>query len=310
MNAKQVSKNFADMVDLASKMRSATDADALLVMVNGPADWQLLKRRSRSYLVLVAGNDSQQMHDASEAGLPTVLLESDETPVLEQLSRALLASVADELLLPGSEVVALYSGFETGSIDSVSHIRLEDHLRRLTARDLRQLETSLPLETLRVVVDLALEIGREGREGKHVGTMFVVGDTRRVLAHSHSASFDPVRGYRRKQRDLKDPRVREAIKEIAMLDGAFLVGASGVVEKACRLVDAPHANITLSKGLGSRHWAAAAITKITNAVAVVVSETNGTVRLFQKGDVMLRVEPMRRAMKWKEFEYDPPPPTE
>ena len=102
MNAKQVSKNFADMVDLASKMRSATDADALLVMVNGPADWQLLKRRSRSYLVLVAGNDSQQMHDASEAGLPTVLLESDETPVLEQLSRALLASVAVLGICPGA----------------------------------------------------------------------------------------------------------------------------------------------------------------------------------------------------------------
>lgn len=298
------------MVDLASKMRSATTADALLVLVNGPSDWQLLKRRARTYPVLVAGTDREQLAEASEAGLPTVLLESDEAPVLEQLSQALLASVADELLLPGSEVVALYCGFEAGGVDSVSHIRLDDHLRRLTARDLRQLETSVPLETLRVVVDLALEIGREGREGKHVGTMFVVGDSRKVLEHSHAAGFDPVRGYRRDQRDLKDPRVREAMKEVAVLDGAFIVGGAAIVEKACRLIDAPHANITLSKGLGSRHWAAAAITKISNAVAVVVSESNGTVRLFQKGDVILRVEPMRRAMKWKEFEYDPPAPAE
>lgn len=310
MNAKQVNKDFADMVDLASKMRSATTADALLVLVNGPSDWQLLKRRARTYPVLVAGTDREQLAEASEAGLPTVLLESDEAPVLEQLSQALLASVADELLLPGSEVVALYCGFEAGGVDSVSHIRLDDHLRRLTARDLRQLETSVPLETLRVVVDLALEIGREGREGKHVGTMFVVGDSRKVLEHSHAAGFDPVRGYRRDQRDLKDPRVREAMKEVAVLDGAFIVGGAAIVEKACRLIDAPHANITLSKGLGSRHWAAAAITKISNAVAVVVSESNGTVRLFQKGDVILRVEPMRRAMKWKEFEYDPPAPAE
>ena len=48
------------------------------------------------------------------------------------------------------------------------------------------------------------------------------------------------------------------------------------------------------------------ITKKTKAVAVTVSESNGTVRLFHKGEVLLRVEPFRRAMKWKDFEYEPP----
>ena len=72
------------------------------------------------------------------------------------------------------------------------------------------------------------------------------------------------------------------------------------------IVNADHVNITLSKGLGSRHWAAAAISKDTSAIAVTVSESNGTVRLFKKGEVILRVEPFRRAMKWKDFEYEPP----
>ena len=87
---------------------------------------------------------------------------------------------------------------------------------RLTARDLRQLETSVPLETLKTVIDLAVEIGREGREGKPIGTMFVVGDTRKVLQHCQPAGFDPVNGYNRPERDLHDPRVREAVKEIAV----------------------------------------------------------------------------------------------
>ncbi|HIN94418.1 MAG TPA: hypothetical protein EYN03_02145, partial [Planctomycetes bacterium] len=152
----------------------------------------------------------------------------------------------------------------------------------------------------------AVDIGREGREGKPVGTMFVVGDTRKVLPHSHSAGFDPVRGYNRSERDLHDPRVREAMKELAQLDGAFIVTANGTVDKACRLLDAPHANLTLSKGLGARHWAGAAISKQTNAIAVVVSESNGTVRLFHNGEVILRVEPFRRPMKWQDFKYEPP----
>jgi DNA integrity scanning protein DisA with diadenylate cyclase activity len=191
-------------------------------------------------------------------------------------------------------------------MDSLSYIRLDEHLRRLTVRDLRQLETKVPLETLKTVLDVALEIGREGREGKPVGTMFVVGDSRKVLSYTQPTIWDPVKGYSRKERNLHESRNREAVKEVAQMDGAFVVSADGVIEAACRLINAPAANITLSKGLGTRHWAAAAITKNTNAIAIVVSESSGTVRLFQNGEIALRIEPFRRAMKWKDFEYEPP----
>ena len=120
------------------------------------------------------------------------------------------------------------------------------------------------------------------------------------------AAFDPVKGYNRKESDLRDGKVREAIKELAQLGGAFIVSPDGTVEKACHLVNAPHSGITLSKGLGSRHWAGAAISKHTKSVAVVVSESNGTVRIYQNGETMLRIEPFRRAMKFKDFE----PPAE
>jgi diadenylate cyclase len=126
------------------------------------------------------------------------------------------------------------------------------------------------------------------------------------LQHCQPAGFDPVKGYSRAERDLHDPRVREAIKEIAGLDGAFIINAEGIVEKAAQLVDAPYANLTLSKGLGARHWAGAAISKATSALAIVVSQSSGTVRLFQNGEVMLRIEPLRQAMKWRDFDYEPP----
>ena len=118
------------------------------------------------------------------------------------------------------------------------------------------------------------------------------------------------RGYGVNERQLTDAKVRESIKEIAQLDGALIVAADGSVVAACQYVSAPAADIALSKGLGARHWAAAAISRATKAIAITVSESNGTVRLFQNGDVMLRIEPFRRAMKWKDFEYDPPPAKE
>ncbi len=297
---------FKAMVDLAVRMAKSSDIDALLVLVEGPTDWLRLKKLAGSRQVLVAADEESQVEGAEEAGLFTVVLDMAGGAVYERLTQALLESVADDILEPGASVIALYSGFEVGAIDSISVIRLDEHLGRLTVRDLRQLETSVPLDTLKTVVDLAVEIGREGREGKPVGTLFVVGDSRKTLKLCHPISFDPVRGYNRRDRSLDDPRVREGIKEIAQMDGAFIVSADGTIEAAAQYISAPAASVTLSKGLGARHWAAAAVTKATKAIAVAVSETNGTVRLFQNGEVMLRIEPFHRAMKWKEFEYEPP----
>ena len=307
MKPLRFSDRFKTLYGLAVRLSESTEADALLLLLDGPADWARLANLAGEEKIIVAANAEEELEGAKEAGLATVVLKMPDSPVYDRLTQALLEAVADDILAPGACVVALYSGFEADNMDSVSVINLGEHLDRLTGRDLRQLETRVPLDTLKVVVDLAVEIGREGREGKPVGTMLVVGDTRKVLAHSHSVGFDPVRGYSRKDRNLNDPRVREGIKEIAQMDGAIIVSSDGTVEAACRYIDAPAATVTLSKGLGSRHWAAASISRATKAVAVTVSQSNGTVRIFQNGEVMLRIEPIhRRPMVWRDVEYEPP----
>jgi DNA integrity scanning protein DisA with diadenylate cyclase activity len=292
--------------DLAIRLVKLEDADALLFLLESSLDWQKLREITGKQHVLLASDQQEHLTGAEEFDFDTVLLNIPDSPVYERLTQALLESVADDLLAPGASVVALYSGFEIDTIDSISVINLDEHLGRLTVHDLRQLETRVPLEILKTTVDLAVEIGREGREGKPVGTLFVVGDHKRVLKHCHPLGFDPVKGYSVEERQLEDPKVRESVKEIAQLDGAFVVSSEGTIVSACQYISAPAAEITLSKGLGARHWAAAAISRATSAVAITVSESNGTVRLFQNGEVMLRIEPFRRAMKWKDFEYDPP----
>ncbi len=306
MKTQKFNKQFAKFYDVAAQLAETVEADALLVVLDGPTDWKKLTEKPIETKILITSDSDETLQGARDAGFDTVLVSMPDAPVFEMLTQALLEAVADDILVPGAEVIAIYSGFEAGKIDSVSYIHLEEHLGKLTARDLRQLETSVPLDTLKTVVDLAVEIGRGGREGKPVGTLFIIGDTRKVLQFCHPAGFDPVRGYKRAERDLCDARIREAVKEIVQLDGAIVVSADGKVERACQIVDASHANLTLSKGLGTRHWAGAAISRVTKAISVVVSETNGTVRLFINGEVMLRIEPFRRAMKWRDFDYEPP----
>ncbi len=297
---------FAAIFDLAVQLAASIKADAILVLLEEPTDWQKLKAQAGQTKVLIVADRPEEIEGAASNGLATFVLHMEEEPVFEKLTQAVLEAVAHEVVKGGSDVIAIYSGFEQGKIDSLSIVRLDEHLGRLTVRDLRQLKTRVPLETLKAVVDVAVEIGREGREGKPVGTMFVVGDSRKVMEFSHPAVHDPFRGYSRKERNIKDGRVRESVKELAQLDGAFVIEPDGVIAAGCRILDSAPVSLTLSKGLGSRHWAAAAISKNTKSIAVVVSQSSGTVRLFQNGEVVLRIEPFRRAMTWKEFDYEPP----
>lgn len=299
---------FLPFLEQTLTIRERLGASSLLILAEGPADWARLKKLTGDAQVIVSATKKELLDGASEAGFLTVLIDlTDASPVHDRLTHAILEASADDLIQPGARIIALYSGFDPATLDSISILNLGEHLERLTGKELRKLETKVPLKTLKIVVDLALEIGREGREGKSVGTLLVVGDTKNVMRNSKPAGFDPVRGYKCKERNIFDPRVREGIKEIAQLDGAFVIAHDGVVTAACRLLDTSTAMITLSKGLGSRHWAAAAISRTTNAVAIAVSQSSGTVRIFLNGEVVLRIESRhRQPIVWRDFEYEQP----
>src|SRR4029077_4663437 len=102
----------------------------------------------------------------------------------------------------------------------------------------------------------------------------------KVLSMSRPLNFNPFRGYSRGERDVRDKKVREQIKDIVQLEGAIIIRRDGVAEAACMYIDAPADMVTISKGWGTRHWAAAAITKKTKAIAVVVSQSSGRVVIF------------------------------
>jgi diadenylate cyclase len=144
--------------------------------------------------------------------------------------------------------------------------------------------------TLRRVVNLAVEIAREGREGRKIGTLFVVGDSEAVLEHSRPMILDPLYGHPHESKRIQDPNLRETLKELAQLDGAFVVSDEGVVLSAARYIDAVSNDLQLPLGLGSRHVAAASVSSRTDAVSVAVSESS-TVRMFDDGELVAEIVP-------------------
>ncbi len=168
MSAHKITKQFHTILAAAGALVTEADADALLVLLDGTTDWQRLRQAIPATVekIIVAADLEQDLAGAADAGLIPLPLNKEKSPLLERLQHALLEAVADQVLKNNCDVIAVYCGFEHQKLDSISLIRLDDRMRRLTSRDLQRLESSVPLKSLKVVIDLATQIGREGRESK------------------------------------------------------------------------------------------------------------------------------------------------
>jgi DNA integrity scanning protein DisA with diadenylate cyclase activity len=143
--------------------------------------------------------------------------------------------------------------------------------------------------TLEEVIQLGVEIAREGREGRKIGTLFVVGDVERTLQHSRALLLDPLYGHPPELLHVSRPDFRETVKELAQLDGAFLVAGDGTFAAAARYIDVDPGT-PLLPGLGARHAAGASISAATDAISIVVSQSS-VVRVFADGEVRAEIIP-------------------
>ncbi len=151
-------------------------------------------------------------------------------------------------------------------------------------------ERVTPRPVVQSALELAVEIAREGREGRRIGTVLTLGDHEAVLVRSRCLILDPLAGHPEHHRHLDDPDLRETLKELAQLDGGFVISSSGHVLSAARYFETSLDGNVLPLGLGSRHIAAASITRHTEALAVVVSESS-VVRVFRRGRLNTEILP-------------------
>jgi transitional endoplasmic reticulum ATPase len=149
-------------------------------------------------------------------------------------------------------------------------------------------DTDIQENVLRSVLEIAIEISNEGREGKPMGTAFLTGDSSAVLARSKQLVLNPFEGHPHEKRQVTNPEIWENIKEFAQLDGAFVIGGDGFIDCAGRYLTAD-APTYLPCGLGTRHSSVAAITAVTNAIGVVVSQSGGGIRVIKKGRIEAKI---------------------
>jgi diadenylate cyclase len=210
--------------------------------------------------------------------------------VAQNFNASIIAPALNDFVLVQDVATAAYihdildGGFVLGvlCLPELSSIVVCDVKQLTTVKTIDKTGERIDPTALKAVLRLALELGREGREGKKVGTAFIIGDTNEVLKRSHQLILNPYKGHTEDTRDIKNRSHWETIKEFAQIDGVFIVDDKGVIISAGRYLDVNTKSIEL-EGFGGRHMSALAVTRETQAIAVTVSESGGTVRLFKDG---------------------------
>jgi DNA integrity scanning protein DisA with diadenylate cyclase activity len=158
-----------------------------------------------------------------------------------------------------------------------------------TWKDIVVADTDIKEEVFDAVFHICTEISIEGREGKSVGTTFLIGDAENVMAKSRQISLNAFEGQKPESRLITNHDIKENIKEFAQLDGAFVIDGNGYIEAQSRYITVDTSNVTLPKGMGTRHNSVAAMTQVTNAVGIVVSQSGGGLTIFKNGMILKKI---------------------
>lgn len=275
------------MVEIALEMYAKIKANALFVnrdIIDDPSFWEKYSKKCRIILIGRKTEERESLEERCFIGLPTV-----ELTRVDGIKIAIMIALSSGIVKIGDLIVCLTGAKDIGILDTMMIIKIGKESEIISTSGIFDLPENVKPEVFETVLNIALELAVEGRSGKPVGTIFVIGDHEKVLSLSRQMVMNPFRGYPEEERNILDKKLRETIKEFSSIDGAFIIREDGIVIAAGRHLTASLEE-ELPHGLGSRHMAAAGITLVSNAISIVISESTGTVRIFKNGKMITSIE--------------------
>lgn len=287
-------RSDAALAQMVVRIAAAAGGHAIICVTESVAFAQHLQSSTDQYQIIVA-TAAAKAHDAmTEAGLLTLRLPPHAIDRYGQVRDALSVALGSGYVSTGELVVcAVGRDVTPGEASLVVVTEAEGGQQGTVITDLLPFAGGIRPETLECAVAIACRIGRAARRGKEIGAIFMLGDSLKVLEGSRQLIPNPFQGHDGATRMLTDPDIRDAMVELSKLDGAFVVRGDGFIQSAGVFLAVAVTDVELPIGLGARHVAAAATTDRTDAMAVVVSATDGNVRVFSGGRMVLRMDPDR-----------------
>jgi DNA integrity scanning protein DisA with diadenylate cyclase activity len=242
---------------------------------------------------LIAATPNGETHDVLvRDGFEVLRLSVRVAHKYSQVRHALSVALNTKKVSSGDLVVCAVShSLCHGGGDLILVTDVEPSAADVAVSDLVKLTNGIRPNILEAALQVAGKIGRIARRGKRVGALLVLGDSDKVLESAKQLILNPFQGHPEADRMLTDPRIQEMLIELAKLDGACIVRGDGLIRTAGAFLATSEIEVEVPAGLGSRHVTAAAVTAQTKATTVAVSSTDGYVRAFSSGELVLEMDP-------------------
>jgi len=291
---KSANSIYVETIKAAISLAGKDSFDHFLCVSDQQIPEELFKGHPRARRKLAQGVASTTQRAVIEAnGIRVLPVPEFDLGRAEKLKLAIVAGIARGLYREGQVVVGLLARTPATLPDSILVVTVGEEVQDGSFGFLQSQGVSAGV--FDALFDLAVRIGVEGWEGRPVGALFVVGDAATVMEKSRQLTLNPFQGYSEDERNIMNPEVRHALHAFAVLDGAFVMREDGVVLAAGRYLNFDQGReVNVPLGLGARHMAAAGISRDSQAIAIVVSQTSGSVRAFRDGKVALELAPRVR----------------
>ncbi len=293
------------MIDAAVQVAKKVKAKAVLIYVDSLDDVGAVAEKVKKVtrLILVARDEKDELRGKEHAHKILRVPDLDLTR-LAQIKMATLMAFSQRLLSPGEEFVFLV-GIKGQTLDTLVTMTVGKEFEIFQTVDQPKLTEHIKRVVFQQVLTIALELAQQGREGKPVGALLVVGDHKEVQKYCQQNIINPFKGYTEKECNILNDGIKETVKEFCTIDGAFVIKGNGAILSAGTTLRPNISGEELPLALGTRHSSAAAITASTRSIAVTLSESTGTVRVWRKGQMITEIERAARTSP-----PSPPPPAE
>lgn len=284
------------VVKAAARTAKKVKASAILILTETGESYDFMADCGVKIPVIVATANDETFKKINSkkkrVGTRAIKLLTRETCRTAQIEDAIVVAM-QKGMLNEEDVIIVVGSTLAGEADSMFIYKIDKEKLDFTIYDLIR-KTDIEGVTFEAVVNIALGIGKEGREGRLIGTAFLIGDSKKVLKNSTQLILNPFKGHVLGDRDITSPEISETVKELAQLEGVFVVSKDGIIEAAGRYLNIDTSKVDIPRGLGTRHAAVAAMTVASNAIGVTVSQSGGIVRIFKDGEVVMNIEPQRK----------------
>jgi len=287
--------NDALIIKSAFAVANKIAADAVFVHVDPLSDMVFEERvAKKSKLVLITKKKRLDVNGKKKSLFPiaksVITVPKIQSTRMTLIKIATTLALSQEIIQSGAKLVFAIGGADTGSLDMIQIVDTAKESEFISGKGVAKISESVPPELFESVLNIAVELADKGREGKAIGTIFVLGDHEKVMQLSKQMIMNPFKGYDEEERNILSPSLKETIRELSAMDGAFVIADDGTVLTAGRYLGAATDESSLPRGLGSRHIAAAGITSLTQSIAFVISESSGDVRIFKDGRIITHIE--------------------